>query len=560
MATLLITWAFLILITYTVGTSILLKFSLQSFLEPEDRIFITIWIGIVITSSVLLFISIIAPLNMFVAIGMLITSSFLLAKNLDLIIKEFNTLKSKITYGSLVACTLLTIIISAISTHTISWFDTGLYHIQSVKWLSEFGSTTGLGLIHKRLAFTSSWFAFSAPLNSGLSNDRNIVAANSYVLWIVCIQITFCIQRILQDYKSFRDYFLVSYFLIASIYIAKWKMPVSASPDLPVLVLIGITTWSILLIEENQSSKTYVSPLKNTVILPLVLSLGAVLVKLSSIPIFIISACFFFKKAKLTLYSLISLISVSAAFLVPLFAVNIKISGCPLYPSSAFCLRTPWTLPADTGIGDSWRRTVENGDVALFWIIDWMKVEKFGAILVLVSVITVIYFILSKKINLHGISYLVFLGCLGVTFIMLKSPSTRIGLGYFCVLPALLVADFYQYRSTLSSIRRWTILLISTIFLVFCSVFIMQITRPSPFYSENTHEDVSFLSRLLMPSEIIQPEVLEYEVNDLEYLTPKSGSQCWAVDIPCAPSQLDDVRLRVPELGLAGGLISDNAL
>ena len=51
-------------------------------------------------------------------------------------------------------------------------FDTGLYHAQAVRWLREWGYVPGLGNLHGRLAFNSSWFALSALCNVGPLADR----------------------------------------------------------------------------------------------------------------------------------------------------------------------------------------------------------------------------------------------------------------------------------------------------------------------------------------------------------------------------------------------------
>jgi hypothetical protein len=44
----------------------------------------------------------------------------------------------------------------------IGYHDTGMYHAQAVKWINEYGTVAGLGNLHYRLAFYSSWFYFSA--------------------------------------------------------------------------------------------------------------------------------------------------------------------------------------------------------------------------------------------------------------------------------------------------------------------------------------------------------------------------------------------------------------
>lgn len=52
-------------------------------------------------------------------------------------------------------------------------YDTGLYHAQTVRWLNEHGTPPGLGNLHARLAFNSSWLSFAALLDNGPWDNRS---------------------------------------------------------------------------------------------------------------------------------------------------------------------------------------------------------------------------------------------------------------------------------------------------------------------------------------------------------------------------------------------------
>ena len=54
----------------------------------------------------------------------------------------------------------------------IVWDDSGGYHIGNIEWLSQYGITYGIGLIHNRLAILSSWNTIIATLNHGFFAHR----------------------------------------------------------------------------------------------------------------------------------------------------------------------------------------------------------------------------------------------------------------------------------------------------------------------------------------------------------------------------------------------------
>lgn len=41
-------------------------------------------------------------------------------------------------------------------------YDSDLYHAQSIRWIEEYGVVPGLGNLHERFAYNSSFFALSA--------------------------------------------------------------------------------------------------------------------------------------------------------------------------------------------------------------------------------------------------------------------------------------------------------------------------------------------------------------------------------------------------------------
>ena len=78
----------------------------------------------------------------------------------------------------------------------IVWDDTGGYHIGNIEWLSQYGITYGIGLIHNRLALLSSWNTVIATLNHGVFEHRVFSITNGLVLYLLRLQIVVLLKRL----------------------------------------------------------------------------------------------------------------------------------------------------------------------------------------------------------------------------------------------------------------------------------------------------------------------------------------------------------------------------
>ena len=71
---------------------------------------------------------------------------------------------------------------SAISLQTPTNFDTGLYHLNSIRWNNEFHIIKGIGNLHSRLGFNQTFFLYCASLNfHPYLNDYAFHISNSFL-------------------------------------------------------------------------------------------------------------------------------------------------------------------------------------------------------------------------------------------------------------------------------------------------------------------------------------------------------------------------------------------
>ena len=124
-------------------------------------------------------------------------------------------------------------------------FDSGLYHLTSVRWAASYAIVPGLGNLHYRIAFNSSYFLYVAMLDIGPWAQKSYHFANGLLLLVLFTQI------LLSGFKFFngsdRVYDLFNILLLAPVLKQALDVNVSSpSPDLPVFIL-GVVVSSQLL-------------------------------------------------------------------------------------------------------------------------------------------------------------------------------------------------------------------------------------------------------------------------------------------------------------------------
>lgn len=157
---LMVAWVGLILTCWLIGVAILNQVKADGLDRIGDNFIIAVWLGVVILAVSLLAISIVLPLSPLVGVGVTFTMAAV-ALRLQRTRTEIRTLVSSLSAKSIFGFITLEVIVAAFAAQDITFFDTGLYHFQVIRWLSRFGVVPGLALIHSRFGFTSSWVSIS---------------------------------------------------------------------------------------------------------------------------------------------------------------------------------------------------------------------------------------------------------------------------------------------------------------------------------------------------------------------------------------------------------------
>lgn len=568
-------WTFLLITCCVIGTALLHLLKANCFERMGDRVLAAVWLGVIVLAISMLATSFIVPLSPL--IGAIVTAGICgLSLFSQRTRNEIGVLRSQLSANLVGGCLTCELLVAALTARQVRWIDTGLYHYNSIQWLAKFGAVPGIALLMKQLGFASSWFALAAPLNADFLDSRVSAVTNGFVFLIAFLQFLVCLGYSFKDQARLSDgLVIISSLIILPIVATNNLMSViliSPSPDLPVVFLVPVVAWAILI---TSRQKTPVlnegkSPVLDAKLIPLILSAGAVTIKLTALPMLLISGLFYIISTKFNLWRIVIAGAVTWLLLTPMLLYGIITSGCPLYPSTVLCLDLPWspTAKAAQRIAESthgwtnWYGEPPPVVPSWIWLLwQWLTSHKLNAVmglLIAVSTLCAIGIVINviRKNHIFGQFWMLALAGSGIIFLMMTAPFFRFGLGYLILLPAFSIAavcrkflgerlprlekqlSFGDQLSSLPKIKPTISLFLSAIALV------VSIHRGG-------------VERLIVPPQIFKVELVQKQTNDIQYLSPKqSGHLCWAADLPCAFQLEETVKLRDPAQGIKAGFMN----
>lgn len=553
-------WLVLGIVCSAVGIALLNLLNANCFARSSDRLIVGIWLSLLVFANVLLGLSVLLPLSP--AVGAVV---FLGAGAIALLQPATRAELQTLHPGNhwIVTIASVMIAIAAITSRQVTWVDTGLYHYSVVQWLAQYGSVPGVALLFANFGFTSAWFALAAPFDFGLFAGRASVIGNGFVLLLAIGQWLWAARSIRQQQAQLSDWFAIAFLglLMPLIFASSllFDILISPSPDIAALFAAGIVAWAILVIlgeraalpKSNRPLATH-SPHSASTVVPLLLSVGVMSVKLTALPLLLVTSCFWLATAwRRPLIGAVSAI----ALLMPLLASSVITSGCPLYPSTLLCLNLPWSptalsrsqVAAGTHQWTSWYGTSAAGVRGFFWALrQWFSLSITNGVLLLLIILSLVAIgLMVRKVRFDRQQELLWVAAIGFTgigFLMLTSPLPRFVLAYVLLVPALLLALWAQKRAML---KRWP-----EQAKWFCPL-LAAIVTVAALHPQVATEGLRS-TRLLLPPPIQHVRLLKKQLNNFRYFSPASDL-CWASPLPCAFTVTPDVELRDSGRGIRAG-------
>jgi hypothetical protein len=341
-------------------------------------------------------------------------------------------------------------------------YDEGLYYIQHVRWLQEFGFVKGLGALHTRLAFNSNWHNlatfFNYPsLTNIFFNDLNgllFIVAFWYSLsgWKNILDKTFKLSGILKilfiiplfhtnhDFVSIHSYIFIN----------------TISPDWASYIFVAISF--ILFVESFEAES---NELKNFYIfITSLFALYAFTIKISNIFILTIPLYYLLNIVLIRKYQVIKpWLLITTVSIIPWIGANIMLSGYLLFPIGVSRVGfLDWAIPKAVVEGTAeftklWAKTCGHTEIyskmnftelSFFWYEKQPPVMKdFYHVFSYCVFILIIFFLVEaircKKLFIknYGHSLFLFLICIaGTVFWFLNAPDFRFSAVFliFCII------------------------------------------------------------------------------------------------------------------------------
>lgn len=601
---LIISCALILATSLLLGLTMLQSIRDKSFNRLGDRIIVSVWVGLIINAVLMLLLSLFLPLSHWFVIvveAVVITVAILIPG----VREEISSLLKALTIKDGFIVFVILTIVAAYMSQPIICIDTGFYHLQSIKWLSQYGVVPGLALLHHRLGYVSAWFAMAAPFHQGILTPRASTVMPAVGLCLVLFHSVILAKRFIQGRGkvSFEDGFITIAYLLCIHYAIGVHIAISPSPDIPIIFLTIIVAWATIVVSKYGRDSSGGLRFDSRII-PLLLAAGAVTVKLNAIPLLLVTYLFYVFDKGFYFKRVFSGAIIVSVVIFPLLITNVIISGCPLFPSSSTCLNVPWSIGTEQAdraaefvrIFARWRQ-YSPPDGATGWFFPWVKMNGDSLVFLAGSVFSTGVLLRDRKVLVSdGRCWVMIAAIIGIVFVFYVAPWNRFGLGYLIILPALLAHKYPKVVYPLALlvpqlldaglfdrplrlllfvvalITYLVILLIRgkswvrPIALAFVAVSALILLRAIVLAgSKNVIENRGNVSLWLVPPEVIKPDsnkMSDEQANDVKY---KRVSQedlndlkglCWNTDLPCTPGlEVKNIRFRDPVRGWSAGII-----
>lgn len=518
----------------------------------EDRPFAPFWSGWAIAILILQVWHLVSPVNKYALLLILSLGAAGLLWHRNKILTAAQTFAGKPRKRKLVIVALLLVAAVWPANHALNVpyeYDTGLYHLQAVRWISTYPIVPGLGNLHGRLAFNNSYFLYTAMLSAW--TDRAHHLAGGVILWVLFAQFIWSSARVLFDH----DDRLSHRFTVALLPALLSQVQVATSgysSDFPVFALGLVLSITLLHTLESETVKpaicvyiTALSALGISIKLSFVI-MGAITTLLVCLRFIQVRRTFSIRIAALAgLFGLL--------ILVPWTLRGIIASGYIAYPSTFGAFPVDWRIPAERAIDEAnwiyswarqpglhWKEVLGNWD----WLPHWayrMLGKRTGFIIPSLLTLTSLVIIIKRPSETRisrEIRRLLMPAAASVIFWFFTAPDPRLAGAGLWILGAgawTLALDQLDIRKKLRrNVLFTTAILLSTLALIDFSGPLWIAPGPDGgFYPLPTPQTFTVTAD-----------------SGLAIYIPYGADEdrCWDYRLPCTPYSYFDraLRLRVP--------------
>ncbi len=426
-------------------------------------------------------------------------------------------------------------------------YDTGLYHLNCIRWAYTYPLIPGLANLHGRFGFNNASFLYTAMLDAGFFKHRSHHLSSSFLmicLLMPCVCAWFSLFK--EKARNARTVFYAFSLAPALVWMVTSGYVSSPSPDVPcflLALLIGGELLGLLdLPPERQREATFAFRWI------VAMSLVGLTIKLS-FAFFAAGACLValievlrrksgHPAQHILFAALVALLSV-----VPWMIRGVFLTGYPAYPAKLFRFTVAWAVPAsslDVMVEriKAWARIphVPPEDVLgnLQWMKPWLTRVlhentldfTFPLLTLLLAVVVFLVTMRSPDRTPGRTLWLILLPPLFGLAMWLSAPDPRYQGSLLWVLAIGLLVLALNFSDTAT---KWILPLHALVVVGFLM---------SPIDLVRSWKDPSVAKRVEMVDRTTR--------SGLKVLVPAEGDQAWDSDLPATPYFSPLLRLRVP--------------
>lgn len=453
-------------------------------------------------------------------------------------------------------------------------YDTGLYHLQAIKWVQIGAIPRGLANLHGRFGFNSFWHPISALVQAPRSLTQYLRFPANGLLLAAMLATSI---RALSGGRDSNTHRPLSRFLIGliplSYLVTRPEDVTGISTDFAAMTFVLLSAYFFLSLSESHSPERSMS----SGMLMTLSAVFAVMIKLSSAVWAFALLVFAFgtirRLSKRMLLLLATVVTVSAG----LYMIRgYWLSGYPAYPSSLLGLSDAvWSVPTwerelESAIIRGWARSPntdwENALSGWHWLGSWFQVyrSELVPIAVFYAAALIGTTLVKRRLNTPLFEQSFSLGLLWASFFALvfwffTAPAPRFALPYF-YLPGLLFLSHTAYEvygipreESRAAESKSVHAVESRLRLQFVAMLILATTLFGSLYSARVFRlyktggpDGWFAD---VPA--VGLEICEVDNQQTVWVPANSDSgQVWDASLPAAPSCRKDLRLILDDDGL----------
>jgi hypothetical protein len=272
-----------------------------------------------------------------------------------------------LTPANILSALIVLAVASLAATRPSTHVDTGLYHLQAVRWITDRSLVPGLANLHLRLGYNSAWAMVAAVMEAPGLLGKSMFLLNTLLATIaICLSLDSLRQVLTTGITLSTGLLALLICPVADMAISRGPTPPWASSvpslgnDMASMILVVIVLSLIL----RKRESTPITDLTVS-IHSLVLAVLATIVKVSCAPILAgAGILFLYRLAHTKAWRTATIpILISALAIGAWMARGIGLSGCPLYPSPIARLPVKWAVPPQDALRDlSWIRSWARGN------------------------------------------------------------------------------------------------------------------------------------------------------------------------------------------------------